>query len=81
MASEYRNICDICGKETKGFCTNEKTDKALAQDNWDIRIGNIWWEGDDYPKELKRDIEVSWDACLDCAKEAAQVLKEWKEKK
>jgi len=81
MTSEYRNICDICGKETKGFCDGKNTDKELALNNWDIRIDAMWWEEDDkYGKsllEMKKESEVNLDACMDCAKDISRILKKW----
>lgn len=81
MSSEYRNICDLCGKETRGFCTNKTTDKELAQDNWNIQIYNHWWEdvNDSDLKERKEEREVSLDACRDCSKECAEALRKLKD--
>ena len=82
MTSEYRLICDICGKETRGFCDNKSTDEDVAKQNWDIRIDAMWFEAvkDANLLKMKEKTEVSWDACVDCAVEAAKVLREWASK-
>lgn len=71
MASEYRNICDVCGKETKGFASCDWADPGyveLAKNNWDVRIYSHWLEGvkDSDLMELQTKNEVSLDACLEC---------------
>lgn len=71
MSQEYRNVCDVCGKETKGFSSPEwgaEGYKEVAKNNWDVRIYSHWLEGSDdaESKELVTRNEVSMDACLEC---------------
>ena len=83
MASEYRNTCDICGIETRGFNTDQYTDKELAKNNWDIRVDSHWFEQieDSDLLAMEKATEINKDACFDCAIECSRVIKEWIKKK
>ncbi len=83
MTSEYRNICDICVKETKGFCDSKVTDRELAMNNWDIRIDAHWLDSveDSDLLSMEKETEVNLDACLECAMGASKILKKWIEQK
>jgi len=79
MSSEYRNICDICKKETKGF-SDDSWDKDIAKNNFDIYVSNNWLEDDKDDNgllEWKCPREFSKHACADCAKQAADLLNKW----
>lgn len=81
MAQRIEHICDLCGKITR---TKEQQgtrgfdNKEVAKDNWDISIYSHWAEQcanmADF-LEWKSEREYHADACADCAKKAAEVLR------
>ncbi len=77
MSSEYRTICDFCGKETKCFSSQLlPASKEFEENQWSVRIYSHWLEDKEEFKELNSRIEFEADACLDCAQRASAVLRE-----
>lgn len=75
----YTVRCDLCGKTTKQEEQDGWSDKEVAKNNWDISVYSNWTEKcTDMPgyAEWKFDREYRADACSECAKKAAQLLRD-----
>lgn len=76
MASETRVICDVCGKETRGF-QDDSFNKEVAKNNWDVSISSMWMEnhGDTDLLRMEKEHQVRADVCFECAKHLGIILK------
>lgn len=68
MSYEYRVICDVCNKETKGFSTDAFDNKEVAKNKFQLRMDNHWLEDTEAAdKKLLHDTKIDMDLCGPCA--------------
>lgn len=77
---QYRNMCDVCEKETQGYVKHDygtEEYKRIAKNNWDLSIHNSWLDSINDSDLLRHEKEVAYslDMCASCAKELSESIK------
>lgn len=73
MATDYTTVCDFCGLTL----TSKSDDVAFKKGSWRVSVDNHWLEAIKGSENslMVSEIELDRDACSECAKKVANLIK------